>query len=299
MQRGRAPGLPFRGLVRINERGTCPVCGKRHAACDNPTSPPDLYPPVDLRTIPLRPELRFNPPAEEREAAMPLVRAMDLTGRPQMAAGDYVANRRLYLNAEGQVVERGDPSATTLLVGEGGVVPAQRARELGLVSEEQQGNPKGSEYVVHGPGPDDPGAFYDDGTPNTPAGNEGFSDVRSPRESLQKSDAQRAAEAARPQHRVTESMAGSVEDSGLSRGETAPSGRVPDAGSVRSGGEVPASQDKAANVGNTVGEPSGSGEDEQARRAAEDAESKAEDLTEDKAQSGPRRGRPRSGSEAK
>lgn len=44
----------------------------------------------------------------------------------------FIANRRLYLNAANEVVEHDDPSKVTLLVGEGGTVPEDRARELGL-----------------------------------------------------------------------------------------------------------------------------------------------------------------------
>jgi hypothetical protein len=331
--RGRAPGMPYRGLVRINERGVCPVCGKRHAACDNPAQPSELYPPLDTRTIPLRPELRFNAP-EERESSMPLIRSVDLTGRPEMATGDYVSPRRLYLNAEGKVVERGDPAAVSLLVGEGGVVPAARARELGLMSEEQQRKAaaKSNEYVVHGPGPDDPGAFYDDGTPSTPAGNEGDSDVRSPRGVRQQSDLDRALQATRQQGRVSESMADHSESGGAQRANVVPSGhRSPVTGHVapgenpRGGGEVDASrvrsvqeadprlmqrpqdasqvgqagQEAEAGQQGTVGEPSGSGEEEQKRRAAEEAaEAKADAPAEDKAADGPRRGR-RGGTESK
>lgn len=288
---GGPTGLRFRGLVRQNTRGLCPVCGVRHAVCTSPEQPEMLYPAVDTRTAPLRPEFRVHNPELEREAAMPLVRSMELRGAPQMALGDYVADRRLYLNARGEVVEAKSPDAHTLLVAEGGVVPAKRARELGLVSEEQkaQAQPAAprTTYTVSGPGPDDPGAFYDDGTPDTPAGNEGFSDVRNPRPSERERRL-----GADTVVRVPAGMEGAMADSGIAR-----------AGSLRAGGEVPASQDKTpatvesgAGVNDqTQGEPSGSGEDEVARREAEraaedrerEAARKSAEPAEDKAQSAP------------
>jgi hypothetical protein len=52
-----------------------------------------------------------------------------------MAPNVYTADRRLYLNAEGAVVEADDPARATLLVPEGGILPLERARELGLAGE--------------------------------------------------------------------------------------------------------------------------------------------------------------------
>jgi hypothetical protein len=168
---------------------------------------------------------------------------MDLTGRPQMNRGDYTADRRLYLDNQGKVVEAKDPGAVSLLVNEGGVVPAQRAMELGLVSENdarqtEPGAPK-TTYTVHGPGPDDPGVFYDDGTPNTPAGNEGVSDVKSPRSVDREKHL-----AADVQHRVPASMAPAMDESGRSRVDAEPSGRT-DPRSVRSGGDMDAAEKDA------------------------------------------------------
>jgi hypothetical protein len=50
----------------------------------------------------------------------------------------YISDRRLYLDADGNVVEAGDPAAATLLVGEGGNLPLARAEELGLVGEKAE-----------------------------------------------------------------------------------------------------------------------------------------------------------------
>ena len=46
----------------------------------------------------------------------------------------YIADRRLYLDKNGKVVEANDPTRAVLLVGAGGTLPEARARELGLVA---------------------------------------------------------------------------------------------------------------------------------------------------------------------
>lgn len=51
----------------------------------------------------------------------------------------YVANRRLYLNGKGQVVEENDPTRAELLAPAGGQVPKKLATQLGLLDSE--GNP--------------------------------------------------------------------------------------------------------------------------------------------------------------
>jgi hypothetical protein len=45
----------------------------------------------------------------------------------------YIADRRLYLDKNGKVVEADDPTRATLLVSAGGALPEARARELGLL----------------------------------------------------------------------------------------------------------------------------------------------------------------------
>jgi hypothetical protein len=50
-------------------------------------------------------------------------------------AGPYIATRRLYLDKDGKVVEADDPNRVALLVGVGGHLSQERARELGLVDE--------------------------------------------------------------------------------------------------------------------------------------------------------------------
>lgn len=53
----------------------------------------------------------------------------------------YIADRRLYLNREGDVVEEGDESAATLLAAEGQEIPDERAAELGLTGEKPAKEP--------------------------------------------------------------------------------------------------------------------------------------------------------------
>jgi len=53
----------------------------------------------------------------------------------------YVADRRLYLDADGKVVEEGDPNKRYLLVPAGGMLPEARARELGLLDEKAKAEP--------------------------------------------------------------------------------------------------------------------------------------------------------------
>lgn len=48
----------------------------------------------------------------------------------------YTADRDLYLNRSGGVVEATDPTRLSLLVRTGGTLPAARARELGLIPPE-------------------------------------------------------------------------------------------------------------------------------------------------------------------
>lgn len=45
----------------------------------------------------------------------------------------YTSEKRLYLTADGKVVEEGDPNAATLLVGEGGQLSDEDAEHYGLV----------------------------------------------------------------------------------------------------------------------------------------------------------------------
>jgi hypothetical protein len=52
-----------------------------------------------------------------------------------MASNVWTANRRLYLDKAGRVVEADDPNRASLLVPAGGALPLDRARELGLLGE--------------------------------------------------------------------------------------------------------------------------------------------------------------------
>lgn len=51
----------------------------------------------------------------------------------------WTSDRRLYLDADGNVVEANDPAKRTLLVSAGGKLTEERARELGLVTDDAKG----------------------------------------------------------------------------------------------------------------------------------------------------------------
>lgn len=53
----------------------------------------------------------------------------------------YKAEKRLYLNSDGKVVEEGDPSAASLLADEGDTIPLADARKYGLVGEDEDDSP--------------------------------------------------------------------------------------------------------------------------------------------------------------
>lgn len=52
-----------------------------------------------------------------------------------MADNSYTADRRLYLNKDGKVVEADDPTRTTLLVGKNGRLSAEDAAKYGLMNQ--------------------------------------------------------------------------------------------------------------------------------------------------------------------
>lgn len=52
-----------------------------------------------------------------------------------MGEQPYIADRTLYLDANGKVVEADDPAKLTKLISPGLPLPMARARELGLVPE--------------------------------------------------------------------------------------------------------------------------------------------------------------------
>ena len=55
-------------------------------------------------------------------------------------AGTFTADRRLYLDKDNRVVEHDDPSKVSLLVPAGGTLPMKRARELGLLGDDDGGH---------------------------------------------------------------------------------------------------------------------------------------------------------------
>lgn len=48
----------------------------------------------------------------------------------------WVSDKRLYLDADGNVVEATDPTKATLLVAEGGKLTEDQARQYGLLGDE-------------------------------------------------------------------------------------------------------------------------------------------------------------------
>jgi hypothetical protein len=48
----------------------------------------------------------------------------------------FTANRRIYLDGEGKVVEADNPARATLLIAEGQTMPIADARRYGLVADE-------------------------------------------------------------------------------------------------------------------------------------------------------------------
>lgn len=52
-----------------------------------------------------------------------------------MASNLYTADRRLYLDKDGKVVEADDPTRTRLLVAAGGTMPLEDAERYGLIGD--------------------------------------------------------------------------------------------------------------------------------------------------------------------
>lgn len=117
----------------------CPICGAEHAACG-----------LDVRALP--PITLEDPMARESKAT-------------------WTSDRRLYLNAAGQVVEADDPSRVSLLVAQGAALPADVAQRYGLTGNNATlgASPEpdaGAEAQASGaraerkPGPDDPESAF-------------------------------------------------------------------------------------------------------------------------------------------
>lgn len=53
-----------------------------------------------------------------------------------MAEHTWTADRRLYLDKDGTVVEADNPARVRLLIAEGGTLPIEQARALGLIPVE-------------------------------------------------------------------------------------------------------------------------------------------------------------------
>lgn len=59
-----------------------------------------------------------------------------------MANQTWTADRRLYLDKDGKVVEANDPTRTRLLVAAGNTIPIEEAQRLGLIVEEKAAEPR-------------------------------------------------------------------------------------------------------------------------------------------------------------
>lgn len=66
----------------------------------------------------------------------------------QQDAPAYVADRRLYLVADGTVVEADDPDRLTLLVAKGGRLSLNTARRYGLLAESERTEPAADSKAV-------------------------------------------------------------------------------------------------------------------------------------------------------
>jgi hypothetical protein len=57
--------------------------------------------------------------------------------RGSMNKNDFVSDKRLYLDKDGNVVEEKDPNRLTLLVAAGGRLPMEQAQKYGLVKADE------------------------------------------------------------------------------------------------------------------------------------------------------------------
>ncbi len=132
----------------------CIICGAAHVSCPGSYGPP-RYTPVGLEMA----EQTFGPPtyrpASNTEADM---------------SGKYVAEERIYLDKEGNVVGDKDPNKHTLVAAKGAHLPMAQARELGLVKDGAESNEadeavnKDDEPVGEAPrkaGPNDPDTAFE------------------------------------------------------------------------------------------------------------------------------------------
>lgn len=107
----------------------CPICGAEHAACG-----------LDVRAL----------PPLSLEALMP-------------DKNLWTADRRLYLDRAGKVVEADDPTRATLLVaGPGATIPYAQAETLGLTGATLGASADAAPAAPaeRKPGPDDPASAY-------------------------------------------------------------------------------------------------------------------------------------------
>lgn len=65
--------------------------------------------------------------------------------------GPYTANRRLYLDKSGNLVEENDPNKATLLVHAGGTLPRDVAERYGLTEEKAAAEPPANKARAKAP----------------------------------------------------------------------------------------------------------------------------------------------------
>lgn len=68
-----------------------------------------------------------------------------------MAENTWTADRRLYLDKDGKVVEADDPTRARLLIAQGGALPIEQAKALGLVVEEKAAAAPAAQKLSAGP----------------------------------------------------------------------------------------------------------------------------------------------------
>lgn len=72
----------------------------------------------------------------------------------------FISKERLYLDADGNVVDENDPNRATLLVGKGGTLSAEQAEKYGLSNLSEAPEPlsveQNVEEGIRQPGPNDP-----------------------------------------------------------------------------------------------------------------------------------------------
>lgn len=67
---------------------------------------------------------------------------------PADTEGQYIADRDLYLDAKGNVVEKGDPATESKLIGKGGALSNADAKKYGLIGNDKKAKAAEAEPAV-------------------------------------------------------------------------------------------------------------------------------------------------------